>query len=137
MAFYVASEEISGPRETSGPAWLSLGHLSYLRHSTSWSQGQEDQQVSLRGVMPSLPKSYHAKAQVYRERTKSSKEVAPQESGSYKALPCEVTRAAALPSESSNLLEPHTSGKPYGSERQSMAGYLSALEPAHPSHCSI
>lgn len=54
-ACYVASEETSGPREISGPAWLSLGHPSYLRHSPSWSQGQEDQQVSLRGVIPSPP----------------------------------------------------------------------------------
>lgn len=64
VACSMASKENSGPREISGPAWLSLGHLSYLRHSPSWSQRREDQQVSLRGVMPIPRKRYHAKVQV-------------------------------------------------------------------------
>lgn len=43
------------------------------------------------------------------------------ESEHYKALPCEVMLAAVLPSESSHVLEPDTSGKQYGAERRGRA----------------
>lgn len=76
-----------------------------------------------------------AEAEVHLGRIERSKEVphgrlgiARPEAGPF----CEATLAGILPSESSSIPRPGTSGEQHGSERQTMAGGLSALSPHTP-----